>query len=258
MNDCFEDKAPSVSGALADTSVEMSFGRAAKTYWENAAVQRALGEWLSEWLPMRREGRALEVGAGPGLFTRLLVPWLGYLRATDISNAMCQAGRLRVPTADWRQMAAEFPDDGPWDFMISCGMFQWIDNPAAVLAAWKAELAPGGRIIAALFASESLSELREAMGEDGPVSWRTPEDWRAAAEAAGLRVIRDTVKLRTFHNPSATALMRGLHLIGAAPERKWSPSRMRRFLRDYDARNGSDQGVTSTWTFYRFEASSAG
>ena len=237
-----------------DSSVATSFEKAARTYWEHATVQAALGQWLSDWLPRRHEGRALEIGAGPGLFTRLLVPWTGYLRATDVSPAMCEAGRRRVPAAEWRRMAAELPDKGPWDFVFSCGMLQWVRDPEEVFAAWKAELAPGGRIVAALFASESLPELREVMGEEGPVRWRTPEAWRASAEAAGLRVLRDAAERRVIRFPSAMDLMRNLHRVGAAPERRWSSARMRRFLRDYQARHGTDQGVRVTWTFYRIEA----
>ncbi len=239
-------------------AVENSFGRAASGYRAYAKVQAALGDWVGEWLPVERAGRGLEIGAGPGLFTEKILDWPGGVTATDISAAMCVAGRERLPQVDWRVMAAEAPLPGPWAWIFSSGMLQWVHTPEDVFAAWRERLVPGGRVLAGLFAAESLSELRVVSGGCDPLVWRAPEVWRASLALAGLRIVRDDVLRREFGYASARDFLRTLHGVGAAPVRRFSVGRMRRLVRDYDAAFGEGNGVRATWTFYRFEAERSG
>ncbi len=234
--------------------VTTSFDRAATAYEKHARVQRALVDWLAEWLPAERTGRALEAGAGPGLFTRKLAGWPGGVTATDISAAMCAAGRVAVPQAEWRVMAAEEPLTGPWHWIFSSGMLQWARSPEQVFAAWRAQLAPGGRVLAGLFAAESLPELRKLSGGEDPLTWRPPSAWRVSLAQAGLKILRDDSEPRVFVYESAREFLRTLHGVGAAPSQRFAPGRMRQLLRDYEARFSVTGGVRATWTFYRFEA----
>lgn len=237
---------------------DRSFGRAAARYHEHAHVQRAMAAWLAAWLPDERTGRALELGAGPGVFTAHLVPWAGTLVPTDRSPAMVAAGRSAFSSLPWRPMAAEEVAGGPWDWIFSSSMLQWSTAPVNVLAGWRRSLAPGGRVLAGLFIEETLPELRAVIGADGPVPWRSADEWRGAIAAAGLRLVRDATERRVFTYPSAAALWRSLHGVGAAPERRAGPGQLREWLRAYDARHGMPNGgVAATWTFYRFEAVAA-
>jgi len=220
----------------------------------HAGVQRAMAEWLAEWLPAERKGRALELGAGPGLFTQLLEPWDGSLTASDISPAMCALGRQALPTVHWEVMTAEAPESGPWDWIFSSSMLQWVADPAAAFAAWRGCLAPNGRLLSGFFVNDSLSEWRQLAGDSTPLAWRTPAEWRACLQRAGFRVLRDEAKTRVFSHPSAHAFLRSLHGVGAAPARRFPGARLRRLLKEYEARHGSPQGVRATWTFYRIEA----
>ncbi len=238
---------------MKDRIVE-SFSRAAALYHAHAEVQAAMAEWLGEWVPRNREKRALEIGAGPGTFTRQLLPWHGRLVVSDLSAPMCAAGQAILPQLEWRVMSAENPDRGPWDWIFCSSMLQWAENPAKIFSAWRKRLAPGGRVLAGLFVEGSLPEWREAAGDSSPVRWRTLEEWHAALEIAGLRLVREAVQSRTFRHPSARAFLRNLHGIGAAPERKLSATALRRILDRYEARFGGPAGVRATWTFYRFEA----
>jgi SAM-dependent methyltransferase len=240
-------------GSARSTSVLSSFERAAPGYLAHASAQEDLAAWLAAWLPAARAGRALEVGAGPGVFTRRLLPWNGELTATDFSPAMCAAGRSRVPEVRWRTMAAEAPEPGPWDWIFSSSMLQWAEDPAAVFAGWKKRLAPGGRVLAGLFAGGSLEEWGALAGE-APLRWRTPEDWRGLLAASGLRLLRDDSEERVFYHGSAAAMLRSLHGTGAAPRRRLSPTRLRELLREYEEQHRTVDGVPATWRFYRFEA----
>ena len=231
-----------------------SFDRAAPNYREHARVQAALADWLAEWLSAKRDGHALEIGAGPGIFTRKLLPWAGVLTATDISPAMCAAGRAALPQVEWLVMSAEAPEAGPWDWIFCSSMLQWAADPEKVFAGWHEQLAPGGRLLAGLFAEGSLPEWRAVAGEDSPLAWRTAEEWCACLGRAGLRVVRSEVQPRVFEFPSARAFLRSVHGVGGAPQRRLLLGRLRRLLRAYEARFHVPGGVPATWMFCRIEA----
>ncbi len=237
------------------STLTASFSKAAPAYQRHAQVQSALAGWLAEWLPRERAGRALEVGAGPGVFTRQLTGWPGGVTATDISPEMCAAGRAAVPQADWRVMAAAEPLPGPWGWIFSSAMLQWATGPQEIFSAWRRQLAPGGRVLAALFASGSLPEWRAIADEAGPVTWRTPEEWRAVLAGAGLRVMRDATVTREFAHGTAREFLRSLHGVGAAPARQLTVGALRSRLAEYErAFHLPNGGVRATWVFYRFEA----
>ncbi len=248
--------APAMSalGAGRQPAVAASFSRASRTYGARSGVQAAMAEWLSGWLPPVRSGSALEIGAGTGLFTRRLFPWNGSVTASDLSPEMCRVGRAGVPEANWIQMEAEHPSGGPWDWIFSSSMLQWAADPAEVFMAWRNRLAPGGRVLCGVLAAGSLAEWNALAGEASPLVWRTQEEWRSHLSGAGLRLLRDQCEKRVFRYPSALALLRSLHDVGGAPHRRYAAGRLRRHLRDYDERFRSPDGVTASWSFYRFEA----
>jgi malonyl-CoA O-methyltransferase len=233
-----------------------SFDRAAAGYHRHAGVQRALADWVAEWLPTDRAGRALEIGAGPGVLTRHLIPWSGRLVATDLSPAMCAAGRLAIPQVEWREMAGETPLPGPWDWIFSSAMLQWTASPETIFSVWRDRLAPGGRILAGLFVAGSLPEWSAVTGGLSPLVWRTPEAWCAALARSGLRLTRQETQTKVFIHPTALAWLRALHGAGAAPTQRTPPGRLRRWLRDYEThfRAPGIAGVQATWVFFRFEA----
>jgi SAM-dependent methyltransferase len=224
------------------SAVLNSFSRAAANYDLHAQVQRDMADWLAEWLPVERVGRALEIGAGTGNFTKRVGGWPEGLVATDMSPLMCERGRIAVPDAEWCVMKAEQPEGGPWGWILSSAMLQWVENPGQVFSA-----------LGALFAAESLVEWRAIAGENGPIRWRAVEEWRTAFASGGLRLLRDEVETRVFSYPSSCAFLRSLHGVGAAPERHFTGSRLRELLREMDAKSGG-MGVEMTWNFYRFEA----
>jgi malonyl-CoA O-methyltransferase len=235
--------------------IGQSFSKAARGYTRHAQVQIALAAWLAEWLPRQRAGRALEIGAGPGIFTRHLANFPDGVTATDLAPEMVEAGRDVAPWADWRVASAVVPPPGPWAWIFSSAMLQWADDPVAVFSAWRNALAPGGRALGALFSAGSLPEWHAVAGDDGPVRWRTSDEWRAALTRAGLRVVRDGVAARGFTHSNARDFLRSLHGVGAAPERRLGAGALRAVLRAYEARFAeSAGGVRATWEFYRFEA----
>ena len=243
-----------VRTGAASRVLAANFSKASRTYAARSGVQAEMAEWLSEWLPRIRSGQALEIGAGTGLFTRHLIPWAGTVTASDLSPEMCRVGRASVPEANWTPMEAELPAAGPWDWIFSSSMLQWAANPANVFSAWRDCLAPGGRVLAGVFAAGSLAEWNATAGDTSPVAWLAPQEWRANLANAGFRLLRDQCEMRVLRYPSALSLLRSLHDVGGAPHRRFAAGRLRRHLRDYDASFRCPGGVTASWSFYRFEA----
>lgn len=243
------------TSATSLSHVRDSFSRAAVTYAGHANVQAAMADWLAEWLPTERSGRALELGAGTGLFTRKLLPWTGALTATDLAEAMCREGRAGLPQVEWRVMRAEAPASAiACDWVFSSSMLQWMDDPAAVFAAWREVLKPGGRVLAGLFAEGSLAELRALTPGASPLTWRAPAMWDAALAQAGLRRVRSETRTQVFYYPTAVEFLRSLHGVGAAPVQQFTGGRLRSVLRDYEQRHREQRGVLATWVFHRFDA----
>ena len=232
--------------------IEESFGRAAAGYEAHAPVQAAMAAWLAGWLPEDRAGRALEIGAGTGLFTERTRPWAGPYVASDASAAMVRRGRERVPEVEWKELRAEQAAEGAWAWIFSSSMLQWAEDPAALLRVWRGALAPGGRVLAGFYVADTLPELRELLDHGGPLAWRTRWAWREAFRAAGLSVRRDEVSRRKFTYGSALELLRTLHGVGAAPHRLVPPARLLAWLRKQ-----GEGPMEATWTFYRCEAEPA-
>ncbi len=233
--------------------VEESFDRAADGYEAHAPVQAAMAAWLADWLPEERTGKALEIGAGTGLFTERARPWAGAYLASDASAAMVLRGRKRVPEVEWKELRAEQITDGGWTWIFSSSMLQWAEDPPALLRAWRGALAPGGRMLAGFYVADTLPELRGLLDHGGPLSWRTQWAWRDAFRTAGLSVRRDEVSRRKFTYGSALELLRTLHGVGAAPHRLVPPARLLAWLRKQ-----GEGAMEATWTFYRCEAEPAG
>jgi SAM-dependent methyltransferase len=233
--------------------VHRSFSRAATRYSRHARVQQAVADWLAEWLPRDRRGRALEVGAGPGTFTRRLLPWDGRIVASDLSAAMCSAGRSELPSVSWEVRDAADPGSGPWDWIFSSSVLQWVSEPVGVFGAWRHALAPGGRVLAGIPISGSLAELHGLDGES-PLRWREADAWLEALRQSGLRVLRSDTTELVFHYPTARDFLRDLHGVGAAPRRRYTAGALRDLMRRYESLHRFPEGVRASWRFLRVEA----
>jgi SAM-dependent methyltransferase len=101
--------------------------------------------------PFDRHKSVLEVGAGNGLFTRLLSGW-GCRRVvgTDISAGMISVARSRLPDCEFKVISTEADPDlfrpASFDLIISRQVACHLIDPIAVFECWKTWLQPGGRV----------------------------------------------------------------------------------------------------------------
>ena len=235
-------------------SVVSSFNDAALQYLAHSDVQKEAALWLSEYIPKERHGTALELGAGPGLFTDYLLPWKGQLTVSDVSPNMVSLGKQRFPNLVWETRDARISYLTHYDYIFSSSMLQWVEDPLTCLVALKNQLKPKGKLIMSLFIEGSLSELNAVAKLPGPLNWKSEKSWVCILNEAGLRMIRHNVKQSVNYFPTSMDGLKAIHASGAAPTRYITPGKLRTMLKSYDERFRTPLGVPFTWNIFRFEA----
>lgn len=221
------------------------FSRAAKTYHEEARIQRRAAEVAAELvreLPgSPRFTRMLELGCGTGAMTEAMLSVLeseAALTITDASDAMTAALHARIgsslpaDTVIHRvEMEAVGTDEvvrarAPFDLIALGSVLQWAEDPAAVLRDLKALTAPVGgtasisgsspavapRLVFTAYLPGTLKEVRELSGNGLP--FLTEDGWAQAALAAGWTIERQYAWEEVDLFPTAKHVLRHLSVTG--------------------------------------------
>ncbi len=231
------------------TDVIANFDRSAVAYEAMARPQFEMAAALAQLIgPAERHGRAVEFGAGPGLFTEHVQPWDGPYLATDAAAAMVRRGRVRCPQVEWAQHDARTVWKGPAaDWIFSCNLLQWLDEPEKVLRLWRGQTHPGGHMLVAVLVHGTLGELAEVLPTAAPVVTGTVLEWQTQLTRAGFALEKSQSWHYVSVYPTALNFLRAMHAMGFAPRRGTGPGRLRAALRDYDRRFAVAGGVQATW-----------
>jgi SAM-dependent methyltransferase len=172
---------------------------------------------MADLAGVRRTGRALDVGCGPGSLTSELVGRLGAgaVAAVDPSPRFVAAVRERHPGVDARVAAAEalpFPD-GSFDATLAQLVVHFMDDPAAGLREMRRVTRPGGAVVACVWDIEGgrapISPFWSAVREADPGT--RGESGRAGAgrgqltellAAAGLGEVEEVALTARVHHLS--------------------------------------------------------
>ncbi len=231
----------------------MRFDQKAPRYHEKADIQKIVADWGSEWIERDcGDLRALELGAGTGLFTRhLALRGFREFRATDLSSSMVQEGRHRLPLVDWGELDAWRCETDPVDRIYSSSLLQWALEPEDVLKNWRNALAAGGKVLVCLFVKGSLSEFADVDARFAAFPWRSESEWIARFEEAGFDVLRNETRSDLIAFDSPREALRSLHDIGAVEERRMSAAELRRFLRSCE--RGEESPFEVSWKAMKIE-----
>ena len=214
--------------------VRDSFGRQAREYDHHASVQKRV---LARFLEMlKREGisprRLLDVGAGTGMLLRSLRTLYGHTSAVGLDLAVGMSRKARENLGTDRKthfLAADAENlpfsDSVFDLVVSTSTFQWLSDLEPAFGEVFRVLAPGGLFCFALFAENTLHELkasyrsalaaRGCLEHDRTHEFHSREDVLAALEGAGFTDRRVSFQQELDLHDDVPSLLRSLKRIGA-------------------------------------------
>jgi len=229
------------------------FGERALVYDRWAIPQRRSADWTAEWIESKALGlRALEFGAGTGLFTQHL-EGRGFdeIVAVEMSIRMAAEGRRRFPQFHWIEANAWDPPRISADRIYSCSVLQWVDDPLAVLRRWRERLSPQGRLLCGVYVHGSMASFQSIDSGFAALRWRDSETWRSAFTDVGFSVSRAAEREDADVFPNACDALRSIHRVGAVGERRKSVGELRDFLDACDKR--FPEGFPVEWRSLRIE-----
>lgn len=239
---------------MSSSHASPKFDKKADVYDNHAFIQNEMAQWLAEWLPKVKKGKALEVGAGTGLFTELISQWPHELVATDISETMISIGQKKYPHIPWKIADAQDLPHDQLDWIFSSSLLQWTQHPFHVLQHWHEKLAPKGQVLCGFFVEGTLIELNEFINGSVPLQWKNEMEWQMIFEKAGLNVLAAQTFTRQYQFSSCTALLRSLHGVGAVSSPKFSTGKLRGIIRQYEKKHPYQNGTVATFSFMRLLA----
>ena len=139
----------------------MSFDQRAAT-WDASdrrqALAQAVADAIQKHIPLRGNMRLLDFGAGTGLLTRRLAPFVGSVTAVDASANMLKKLTEVLPNAAIHQGdIMEYEPNEAFDLIVSSMTMHHIQDIDALLAKLYNLLTPGGYIALADLAEEDGS-----------------------------------------------------------------------------------------------------
>jgi SAM-dependent methyltransferase len=196
--------------------------------WLGPAVFEPFAIDLAARVAARRPAEVLELAAGTGRLTRHLHRQLPGARitATDLNDAMVDAGRRSVPEAEWRQAdALDLPfEDASFDAIVCAFGVMFFPDKVRAFAEMARVVRPEGSVLFEVWApiethafGFALTEALARVLPEGPPPFLTsiPHGYHGASVIAadladGGLVSRsiDTVDL-VGHAPSAADIARG-------------------------------------------------
>ncbi|MEB3266224.1 MAG: hypothetical protein VKN13_06375 [Cyanobacteriota bacterium] len=236
---------PAPAAAFAQ-QVRHRFAQRAHHYGQHARLQRGLAARLAHLgreLPLPAGPRA-DLGAGTGLLSRALTAAWPALAATpplqlDLCPELLQHNPHASPGLVWNLNTGLPPQLEGAALLASGFALQWLDDPAAALAAWAAALAPGGLLALTVPTAGSFPQWRTAAAAAAVpcTALALPPASALLAAASGLELLQGQV-LR-FHRPAASpqAALAPLRRLGAGASRQppLSPGQWRRLLAHWPA-----------------------
>ena len=256
--------------------IARNFEKAAATYERAALVQNAmgaelmavLGRTLKEYDLAPCWQQALEIGCGPGNFTKLLLeslPSLKRLTLNDLSSALVAAACERVSGrsgADGCQVNSCQVDsvvgdltqgttlEACYDLVVSNATFQWFADLDAALMKLKELAAPGGYLVYSSFLAGTMRELSELLGRG--LNYLTADQAHTVLERH-CEVLHFCTQTVVQHFDSSFHLLRhfkdtGVNSLGDKP---LPPSELRRFMLRYEQHYSDESGaIALTWQPY--------
>jgi malonyl-CoA O-methyltransferase len=189
--------------ALDKIGVRRSFNTSTETYDRASALQKYAGKQLLERLEMMKTNplRILDLGSGPGLFSRELARMYARARIIqlDIADRMLMTSRRHDPRffsrhsyvcADGEHLPLA---PAAIDLVYSNLMLQWSQDPDRLFRELSAALRPDGLLVFATLGPDTLRELRD--------SWAAVDDQAHVHTFIDMHDLGDALIRAGFSDP---------------------------------------------------------
>lgn len=203
-------------------------------------VATRLLDFMRPYLPQNSTGVGADIGAGTGMFSRMLAAHWPGMRWLAIDTAPGSLGRNVLKDkiiSDARRIPLKI---GSCQVLAANCVLQWLPDPIATLQHWRSEQ-PRALIAAAFFIEGTLTEWQgtlNSMGINSPHSFTKKKRLDTLSEQSFIHF--DTL---TAQYPDAHAALKAIHRIGAGTAAstdfpRLSPAILRRALAAYPLQNG--------------------
>ena len=209
-------------------SVANSFSNAAKTYDDASEIQQRIASNLLSLLSHAVEVSQhephyiVDAGCGTGVWTNLLSQAAEHVTGVDLADGMLTYAKSQFPhIKHWVQADLENMPliHGQTDYIFSSLAVQWCDDFAAMLLHWYQLLQPGGQVVLATLATDTLCELAHCFSQlDSHThvnDFLSYEQIITAINSTEFSLEYASQDQEIQYYPSAVALMHDLKAIGA-------------------------------------------
>ncbi|MCF7849962.1 MAG: methyltransferase domain-containing protein [Kiritimatiellales bacterium] len=240
------------------------FSAAAKTYDRHARPQQALAQAVVSALPELYPEQILELGAGTGQLTRLLIDRFPDvpIDAVDVAEKMVEHSRLKFgkfPRVNWIEADAQtYLTEVPYPLIASSAALHWVSNLRKTFSTIFQCLENDGLFALGMMLGGTLKELRELRQTIAPD--KAPSDsltgyaeTEEALHEAGFRVLRKIHSEEQILYDSAEEFFRAIHEQGVTGRRVTGDSEpltrgeLSELVADYQERFAADGGVYATY-----------
>ena len=144
------------------------FQKSIVSYNENAFIQKSMAETLVNILPGKDYDAILEIGCGSGFLTYQCSQKLNYKHYTA-NDIVAECGNIitkfdkNIQFLSGNIEKVEL-ESTKYNLIISNAVFQWLDNPFAVIENLQAHLSNGGILAFSSFGCKNFYEIKELLG----------------------------------------------------------------------------------------------
>jgi Methylase involved in ubiquinone/menaquinone biosynthesis len=206
--------------------ISLAFSKGARSYDQNARIQRRILENLSRKLPHKNlRGPWIDLGSGTGLLETMLT---GAQKKVPIICIDLAQGPLKMlarqnnrPTiwpiqADIDHLPLK---SGNFSVAIMSSVIQWLPDPAQSLLHTSSLLSRDGRLLFSYFCKGSFTELFAVRTEKGlpiPMELLSENSIRSLIEKSGLKIIELEMFTKKCYFISAWDILKNISAIGAS------------------------------------------
>jgi Methylase involved in ubiquinone/menaquinone biosynthesis len=245
---------------LSSKRISSAFSKGARTYDQNAGIQRRILEKLAEKLPRKNlHGPWIDLGSGTGLLEKMLT---GQQKKVSILCVDLAQGPLKIlarnnKNPNIRRVQADIDHlpfkPGKCSIAIMSSVIQWLPDPARSLVHTRELLSNNGRLLFSYFCKGTFTELFDLRTEKGlplPMELLSENSIRGLIEKSGLEIIELGMFAKKSYFSSAWNILKNISALGASAVSgpRLSKRQLMLLCEDYERRFKTKRGVPVSYS----------